>query len=207
MLTKRIMCPKCRAVLDVKNLQNELVKQITCPSCQSVLQVTFQPQQEPPRQEPVEAKTFYAPPKPKQPASDNGETQLAGGTGGETMLGGSFGGATQLFTPSQKPTATPKITFGGKIYPLKDGRNIVGRHGETSQATVQIETADRYMSRQHCSITVTTLPDGTKKSVLSNYQNKNLTSVDGQPIETGDTIRLTDGNSITMGHTTVNFKL
>ena len=39
------------------------------------------------------------------------------------------------------------------------------------------------------------------------YQNKNLTSVDGQPIETGDTIRLTDGNSITMGHTTVTFKL
>jgi hypothetical protein len=206
MQTKRIMCPKCRVVLDVKNSQNELVKQITCPRCQTVLQVKFQPQQEPPRQEPVEAKTFYAPPKPKQPTSGNGETQLAGG-GGETMLGGNFGGATQLVTPSQKPTASAKITFGGKSYTLKEGRNIVGRHGQTSQATVQIETADRYMSRQHCSITVTTLPDGTKKAVLSNYQNKNLTSVDGQPIETGDAIRLTDGNSITMGHTTVTFKL
>ncbi len=97
--------------------------------------------------------------------------------------------------------------YGGACYPLEEGQNIVGRKGNTSKASVQIATDDRYMSRQHCSITVTTLPDGTKKAVLSNYMNKNLTSVNGQEIETGDAIRLTDGNSITMGHTTVTFKL
>ena len=63
------------------------------------------------------------------------------------------------------------------------------------------------MSRQHCSITITTLPDGSMKAVLSNYQNKNLTLIDGQEIETGDAIRLTNGNAIKMGHTTVTFKL
>ena len=199
MQTKRIICPKCRAVLDVKNSQNETLKQITCPSCKTILQVKFQPQQEP-----MEAKTFYAP--PKRPMADSGATQLAG-VGGETLLGGSLNGATQLYTPTQKAAVTAKLSFGGKDYPLKEGQNIVGRQGTTSKATVQIETADRYMSRQHCSITVTTLPDGTKKAVLSNYQNKNLTTIDGQPIETGDTIRLTNGNSITMGHTTVTFKL
>jgi len=197
MQTKRIICPKCRAVLDVKNSQNETVKQITCPSCKTVLQVKFQPQQEP-----IEAPTYYAP--PKQPATDCGETQLAD-NGGETVLGGGLNGATQLYTPTQKATA--KLTYEGKDYPLKEGQNIVGRQGTTSKATVQIETTDRYMSRQHCSITVTTLSDGTKKAVLSNYQNKNLTTIDGQLIETGDAIRLTDGNSITMGHTTVTFKL
>ena len=97
--------------------------------------------------------------------------------------------------------------FGGVSYPLEEGQNIVGRKGTTSKATVQIETADRYMSRQHGSIRVTTLSDGTKKAVLSNYQNKNLTSVDGQEIAKGDEIRLTNGNRITMGHTTVIFKL
>ena len=199
MQTKRIICPKCRAVLDVKNSQNETVKQITCPSCKTILQVKFQPQQEP-----MEAKTFYAP--PKRPMADSGATQLAG-VGGETLLGGSLNGATQLYTPTQNAAVTAKLSFGGKDYPLKEGQNIVGRQGQTSKATVQIETADRYMSRQHCSITVSTLPDGTKKAVLSNYQNKNLTTIDGQPIETGDTIRLTNGNSITMGHTTVTFKL
>jgi len=51
------------------------------------------------------------------------------------------------------------------------------------------------------------MPEGTLKAVLSNYQNKNQTSVDGQPVNGGDAIRLTDGNAITMGHTTVTFKL
>lgn len=198
MQIKRIICPKCRAVLDVKNSQNETVKQITCPSCKTVLQVKFQPQQEP-----IEAKTYYAP--PKQPTADSGKTQL-GNAGGDTILGGSVSGSTVLGAPT-KATATARLTFGGKVYPLQEGPNIVGRQATTSKATVQIETADRYMSRQHCIINVSTLSDGSKKAVLGNYQNKNSTTINGQLINMGDEIRLADGNSITMGHTTVTFKL
>ena len=204
MQTKRIICPKCKAVLDVTNSKNETLKQITCPSCKTILQVKFPPQQEQPQQEPIEAKTYYAP--PKRSMADSGATQLAG-AGGETVLGGGLSGATQLYMQTQKTTATAKLTFEGNDYPLEEGRNIVGRKGTTSKATVQIATEDRSMSRQHRSITVTTLPDGTKKAVLSNYQNKNLTTVDGQEIETGDEIRLTNGDRVTMGHTTVVFKL
>lgn len=189
MQIKRIKCPKCSVVLDVKNSKNEAVKMINCPKCKTPLQVKFDLQQEP-----MEAHTFYP---AQRPASNDGETQLAAG----------ITGATQLFEPQQSKSATAKLVYGGKSYPLEEGQNIVGRHGTTSKATVQIETTDRYMSRQHCSITITTLPDGTLKAVLSNYQNKNLTSIDGQPIETGDAIRLTNGNAITMGHTTVTFKL
>ena len=190
MQVKRIKCPSCGVVLDVQNSKNELVKQITCPKCKAVLQVKF-----PPQQEPLEAKTYYAP--PKQPVADNGATQLAS----------SSYGATQLVTDTPKISTSAKLLYDGVSYPLEEGQNIIGRRGNTSKATIQIATDDRYMSRQHCSVTVTTLPDGTKKVVLSNYQNKNLTSIDGQPIETGDAIRLTDGNSITMGHTTITFKL
>ena len=190
MQTKRIICPNCRVVLDVKNSQNEMVKQITCPSCKAILQVKFKPQQEP-----LEAKTFYAP--PKQPVADSDQTQLAG----------SNFGATQFVMPTERKVSKVCLQYDGVCYPLEEGQNIVGRKGMTSKATVQIDTADRYMSRQHCSITVTTLTDGTKKAVLSNYQNKNQTTINGQSIETGDSIRLTDGNNITMGHTTVIFKL
>ena len=191
MQTKRIKCPKCGVILDVKNSKNEEVKQITCPQCQTVLQVKFTPQQEP-----IDAQTYYAP--SKNAVSDNGATQLAAG---------SFA-ATQLVAPSTKPkNSNARLVFNDEPYFLEEGQNIVGRKGNTSKATVQIATEDRYMSRQHCAIRVTTLPDGTKKAVLSNYQNKNLTSVDGQEIETGDEIRLTNGNRITMGHTTVTFKV
>ena len=189
MQTKRIICPQCKAVLDVRNSKNEEVKQFTCPSCKTLLQVKFAP-----RQEPIEAPTFIAP-SPSQSALD-----------GETQLAGAGYAATQLVS-SSKSKATAKLHFHGVEYELEEGQNIIGRKGTTSKATVQIDTDDRYMSRQHCSITVKTLPDGVKKAVLSNYQNKNLTSIDGQEIATGDEIRLTDGNSITMGRTTVTFKL
>lgn len=190
MQTKRITCPNCKVVLDVKNSKNETVKQITCPSCQCVLNVKF-----PEQQEPLDAETYYAP--PKQHIADDGATQLAS----------SDNGATQLVRHATKQQKIAKLLFGGIYYKLEEGRNIVGRKGCTSTATVQIDTADRYMSRQHCEIIVTTMPDGNMKVVLHNYQNKNLTTIDGHAIDTGDEIRLTDNNSITMGRTTVTFKL
>ena len=199
MQIKRVMCPNCRTVLDVKNLQNEAAKQITCPSCKTILKVKFKS-----LQKPVEAPTFVA--TPRQPAGRNAATQLVGGNSGATQLVGE-NGATLLGPSPQSTQFSVSLFLGGKEYVLAEGRNIVGRKASTSNAGVQIETSDRYMSRQHCSITVTTLSDGTKKVVLSNYQNKNQTVIDGQSIETGDTIRLTDGNNITMGRTTVTFKI
>lgn len=194
MQIKRIQCPNCKVVLDVKNSKDEEVKQISCPKCKTLLKVTFDLQQTP--EEPVEAHTFYA--APQKPSVDNGATQLAAG----------LAGATQLATPNEKPqSSSARLVFDDQPYFLEEGQNIIGRKGATSKATVQIATDDRYMSRQHCAITVTTLPDGTKKAVLSNYQNKNLTTIDGQEIETGDAIRLVNGNRITMGHTTVTFKV
>ena len=193
MQVKRIKCPSCGVVLDVTNSKNESVKQITCPKCKAVLEVKF-----PSQQAPLEAETYIAP--PKQPVADNGATQLAG----------SAMGATILATPKEKPakeSSNARLVFDDKPYFLEEGWNIVGRKGTTSKATVQIATEDRYMSRQHCSITVTTLLNGRKKVVLSKYNNKNLISVDGQELETGDEILLTNGDRITMGHTTVVFKL
>ena len=194
MQTKRITCPKCGVVLEVKNTKDEEVKQVTCPKCKTLLKVKFA--------QPIEAPTYYGGPKP----GAEGATQL-GGLSGATVLGGIKSGETQLVVPSAKASFTPHLSFDGKDYSLLEGQNIIGRKASSSQATVQIETTDRYMSRQHISITVSTLPDGTKKAVLSNYQNKNQTIVDGQEITTGDKIHLTDGDKITMGHTTVVFKL
>ena len=192
MQIKRIKCPNCSVVLDVKNSKNETLKLITCPSCKAELQVKFAPQQAP-----LQAHTFIATPKsPSRQGYDYGATQL---------VGRKDDGSTQLASPTGK-TMKAELCFRGVSYPLDEGKNIVGRMASTSQANVQIATDDRYMSRQHVAITLSTLPDGSTKAVLSNYQNKNTTAVDGQPVETGDAIRLTDGNRITMGRTTVIFK-
>ena len=193
MQIKTVKCPNCKAVLDVKNSKNEQVKQITCPSCKTLLKVKFAPPVS--SNEPLEAHTFYAVPKL---AVNDGSTQLTVGVAGATQL------ASSASSESRK---TAKLVFGGKEYELAEGDNIIGRKANSSTATVQIETADRYMSRQHCKITIKSLPDGTQKVILTNYRNKNSTSVDNQEIASGDEIRLTEGNSITMGKTTVTFKL
>jgi hypothetical protein len=193
MQIKRIQCPNCKIILDVKNSKNEEVKQITCPSCQALLKVTFDLQQTP--KEPMEAHTFNA--TPKKLSAANGITQLTAGLSGNT----------QLTMPTEKSNSKVHLLFDDVCYSLVEGQNIIGRKGNTSKATIQIATDDCFMSRQHCSITVTTLPNGNKKVVLSNYQNKNLTTVNGQVVENGDAIRLDDGYRIMMGHTTVTFKL
>ena len=188
---KRIQCPNCHQGLEVRNSKNEDVKRFKCPACDTPLKLFFKPQQ-------------------PQATSNGGETQLGGSInngGGETQLGGYSIGSTQLYTPPQPKAVSVCLVYNGKEYPLSDGRNIVGRAGTTSQATVQIDTPDRYMSRQHCIIDVATLSDGMKKAVLGNYQNKNITAVDGHEVFNGDEIRLTDGNVITMGHTTITIKI
>ena len=45
METKRIKCPSCAVLLDVRNSQNEAVKMITCPQCKAQLRVMFSQQQ------------------------------------------------------------------------------------------------------------------------------------------------------------------
>ena len=103
--------------------------------------------------------------------------------------------------------SSARLIVGNRSYPLSPGRNIVGRSGETSEATVPIASEDRYMSRQHCCIDVKMRSNGLILAVLSNYHNKNVIKVNGHLIKKGDSVQLSDGNTIMMGHTTVTFKL
>lgn len=207
METKRIKCPSCGAILDVRNTKNESVKLIKCPKCKATLSVKFK------KQEPLEAHTYLAPGK-----ANNGETQYAGFKNdgetqlgkpindGETQLGGySNSGETQIMS-KVTPSKSAYLKVNGKSYPLRLGTNIIGRKATTSQATVQIDTPDRYMSRQHSKIVVSKLPNGRLKSVLSNDHNKNISTIDGQDLLQGEQIVLEDGDQIVMGKTTVIYK-
>lgn len=186
MMKKSVVCPNCGAILEVVNSKNETIKQIFCPNCKIDLRVKFG---SPPKQA-LDAQTYYAPKSPNM-----GETQLSSGKAGAT-----------IFAPSPSKKVSAKLVFNGIDYPLQLGRNVVGRKATTSQASIQIDTPDRYMSRQHVLVNLTKLSDGTLKATLCNYQNKNETTIDGQLVETGDEIRLVDGNTITMGDTSIIFR-
>lgn len=138
--------------------------------------------------------------------SDSGETQLGGRQGGETQLGGGYnGGGDTLLSSKQVAPKQAYLVVDGRKYPLAFGTNIVGRKAETSQATVQIDTSDRYMSRRHAKIVVTRLTGGKLKAVISNDLNKNISTIDGEDILQNDAIVLQNGDRIVMGKTTVTY--
>ena len=93
--------------------------------------------------------------------------------------------------------------YGGHKYPFVFYNNLICRKATTSQATVQIATDDRYMSRQHLAIQVIKASTDNVRVVVSNYHNKNASYVNGQLLNEGDQLVLTEGSIIKMGNTTV----
>ena len=75
----------------------------------------------------------------------------------------------------------------------------------TSSADIQIDTDDRFFSREHMLINVRRLPDGGIKVDVSNYKNKNATYVNNNLLEQGDAIVLHDGDKILVGASTLTF--
>lgn len=200
METKRIKCPSCGVLLDVRNSQNEAVKIISCPQCKARLRVVFSHLQQ-----------------QVTPPQSSGETQYVGKSDGVTQYVNRDNGATRYvgrhFSPSQsddtiladkKKEVTPGyLLYGGQKYPLGFGNNVIGRKATTSQATVQIATDDRYMSRQHLAIQVIKASTDKVRVVVSNYYNKNASYVNGQLLNEGDQLILSEGSIIKMGNTTV----
>ena len=188
METKKIKCPSCGVLLDVRNSQNEAVKMITCPQCKTQLRVMFSQQ-------------HAATPQ------SSGETQYVGNRdNGETRYVGhsSFPSQSDDTILADKKEVTPGyLLYGGQKYPLGFGNNVIGRKATTSQATVQIATDDRYMSRQHLAIQVIKASTDKVRVVVSNYHNKNASYVNGQLLNEGDQLILTEGSIIKMGNTTV----
>ena len=94
----------------------------------------------------------------------------------------------------------------GRSYSLQQGKNTLGRKAATSDATVQIETTDSFMSRNHIGIDVEN-QNGGIYCVLYNTRNRNKTLVNGNRVEEGDRIELQNGTIITLGNTQLKFTL
>ena len=218
---KRIKCPNCGAVLDVKNSKNEAVKIIKCPNpqCGVQMRVPFgnapkaapaAPAKKPampspgetqygpmagpmasPQPRPAAQQPRPAAPKAKQPA-----------TAGETVYGPMNGPAAPAPQAGPRPPRMACLQFNGQNYPLHIGTNTIGRAANNSRATVQIRTTDMFMSRLHSMIIIS--PDGNQ-ALLSNGENKNEIRVNDRLLLPGDQIVLQHGDRIKMGDTIVNF--
>lgn len=162
-------------------------KKIQCPRCLGMLEVTN------PKNEPSLLITC---PNPQCNAKmrvdfQTGETVLAQADKGDTIIG--------------------HLSFAGDKYPLAEGINTIGRKAKSSQATIQIDTDDRSMSRLHAQIKVVRLNTGRIKAILSDRRDeKKMASfpltIEEEPLFPGDAVNLANGDIIQMGKTKLKYK-
>ena len=115
-------------------------------------------------------------------------------------------GSTQVVRNALPKQAQLTDLSTGRSYSLQRGKNTLGRKAATSDATVQIETTDSFMSRNHIGIDVEN-QNGGIYCVLYNTRNRNKTLVNGNRVEEGDRIELQNGTMITLGNTQLKFTL
>jgi pSer/pThr/pTyr-binding forkhead associated (FHA) protein len=98
-----------------------------------------------------------------------------------------------------------KLKVGDQYYTLRMGSNVVGRKANSSEANIQIVTTDMFMSRQHALIKMTKVANGSMKALISNFQNKHVTYVNGMELVENDEVLLINGAQIKMGKTIVEY--
>ena len=125
-----------------------------------------------------------APTPPRRPENDEGETVIS-----------QTNATRQHFY----------LKVEDKTYQLSEGVNTIGRHANTSSATIQIDTDDHKMSRHHAQIEVMRYPSGIYRVLINNWQNKNMTWVNGVELKEDETIILKNGSRVTMGTTDMFF--
>jgi predicted Zn finger-like uncharacterized protein len=96
---------------------------------------------------------------------------------------------------------TPKQSFI-----LPEGISIIGRKtSKPSNATIQIETTDRTMSREHIRIEVKKDRSGSYRHCLADNNSTNHTLYNSIYLENGEIVILNNNDEIVIGHTTLRF--
>jgi pSer/pThr/pTyr-binding forkhead associated (FHA) protein len=97
-----------------------------------------------------------------------------------------------------------------QTFPLKVGRNVIGRKSLSKTCDIMIETNDAFMSRQHSVIDVLHYADGRFAYILSDCGSANGTFVNAdqsRKLSQHDQIYLKDGDTVQLGKTKLVLKM
>lgn len=178
----KIKCPSCGKILRVPDKPNIEKGVITCPIC---------------KEKHVVGNCERFNPQPSAEETQYGNVRKTFG-GDETLIGG--GDQTRIGV-SQSVGVGRLIDNNGTEYQLMAGVNTIGRKATTSNATLQIDTTDRYMSRSHAIIKV-----NAGMHIIRNHENKNPSYVNGKMMLGNDQLVLNDGDNIKLGNTVLIFR-
>ncbi|MBP5387582.1 MAG: hypothetical protein J6Y97_09405 [Prevotella sp.] len=161
-------------------------KRIKCPKCQGMLQVTNS------KQQPV---VLVACPKcgvKMRVKFDTGETVLASASDSQDLIG--------------------CVRVNGRVIPLQEGRNTIGRKSSSSEATIQIDTDDLTMSRLHAELNVVRLKSGRVKVVLGDLRQPEKAAQkpivhEDISLDVEDRIDLCPGDIFILGNTRAKYMI
>lgn len=190
-----IKCPSCGKTLRLKEMPANENASFICPVCKEKHRVSSCKQMQP-KLSIANESTQYGPlPAPKRdnneetcfeaPKKDNNEE-------------------TRAFNTLPKLGVLEDLQ--GHKYQLNKGVNTIGRKAKSSQAVIQIDDPDCFMSRNHASIEVRNTGVSTLY-VLKNTFNKNRSYVNGSLVSTGDQMILNDGDRLKFGTKELIFKI
>lgn len=193
----KIKCPTCGKILRLQDNPNINNATYTCPVCKEKHKVG-------------ESERFVE--KPKTTASEEtqyGPSSQKQATGEETQYVSSARyqtnpDETRIYTAPEPKIGVLMDTLG-RTYKLRVGVNSIGRKATTSPATVQIDTTDRTMSRNHAIIEVRNA-GGQMIHILKNGANKNPSFHNGTLIGPSDQLILNNGDRVKFGCTELTFK-
>ena len=97
-----------------------------------------------------------------------------------------------------------RVKGTGKIYPLKQGKNVIGRIAQTGTADIQLSD-DIYMSRSHIEINIVQTPLGLEHRLVE-INSKNEVLLNDKPLPRGDILILQFGDNMILGKTEVIFE-
>ena len=175
----KIKCPVCGAVLKVKNAPGIEGKQVSCPVCNKKL--------------PFTAFTLVN----EQPYTPSGDaTQCAFSSGGTEQTRVAGGGDATEINLSAAPVGVLHLEGTTCRYPLRVGRNVVGRKAESSHADFQIPCQSRKNSREHLLIEVSAYHGQVTRIVSLYKQEVGTTHIGTSQLCYGDRVYLQIGDRI-----------
>ena len=178
----KIVCPRCGAVLSVRNQPGIETKNVTCPVCKyKGLFTTFKRQTAAGNDNPP---TDYT---GKQSASKE-ETDV--NIGLNFTLG-------RIIVPDKE-----------LAFQLKPGKNVIGRKSSSSTADFQIPCINNRMSREHLVIEIRKVPGKGFVHYVSLYKEKvNPTFLGSVKLEYSDTLVLNHGDVIKLPDVDLLFEI
>lgn len=189
-----IKCPTCGKILRIKETPTINTARFICPVCNEkhIVGNCQRIQKNQPKD--IEATQY-------------GTSQsTTSGSAEETQYEPNGSGAVEETRVANAPVNVGYLVdSAGRSYQLSKGVNTIGRKAMTSNATVQIDDPNGYMSRNHASIEVRERGNQLLY-IMKNTLNKNPSYVNGNLVSEGDQLILNHGDRLKLGFNELTFK-